>query len=177
MRSNFQACMGFVLDPDNDGQPYHVDSGGPTAWGVTAATWSRWIGRPATAEDMKVLTPQATVPMYNAWYWVTIAGDSLPIGLDLLVFDHGVNAGQHESGVLLQEVLGFTGANVDGAIGPHTLAAVQDAALGELIDKLAVRQEQFYRSLRQFDLYGHGWINRLDRRHSKAIAMLAPPQV
>lgn len=177
MRSNFQACVNFVLDPENDGQGYHVDSGGITAWGVTRATWSRWIGRPATTLDMKLLTREATFPMYHAWFWATVAGDALPLGLDLMIFDQAVNSGEHQSGVLLQEVLGFTGEDVDGAIGPNTLARVADAALDELIDKVAVRQEQFYRSLREFPLDGHGWINRLNRRHSAALAMLTAPAV
>ena len=47
----------------------------------------------------------------------------LPLGVDLSVFDMGVNAGIWRSAKLLQQVLGFTGEEVDGSIASETLAA------------------------------------------------------
>src|SRR6516165_7677378 len=49
--------------------------------------------------------------------------DALPPGVDLSVFDMGVNAGIWRSVRLLQQALGFTGEEMDGSIGPETLAA------------------------------------------------------
>ena len=49
--------------------------------------------------------------------------DALPTGVDLSVFDMGVNAGSWRSARLLQRALGFTGEEVDCCMGPETLAA------------------------------------------------------
>lgn len=174
MKGNFSACLAFTLLPQNDGQPYHVDSGGGTSWGVTRSTWSRWIGRNATPATMKALAKAAVTPLYQAWYWNTIDGDALPLGVDLMVFDMGVNCGEEMSAKILQKALGFTDDDVDGYIGPETLAAVAKCAPTELVGLLTIAQETYYRSCSEFPVDGNGWLARLERRAAAAKAMISP---
>src|SRR5215208_1126468 len=90
---NFEACLqftlqfegGFVNDPD--------DPGGATNLGVTTDTLSDVLGRKATIDDVKKLTPRTVEPIYLQRYWTPVRGDELPFGLDLAVFDFGVHSG------------------------------------------------------------------------------------
>jgi lysozyme family protein len=52
----------------------------------------------------------------------------------------GVNAGIWQPARLLQRALGFTGDDVDGSIGPETLAAAGRFDPRSLVDNLAERQ-------------------------------------
>ena len=173
MQAGFGPSLDFTMLPDNDGQPYHVDSGGPTSWGVTRANWARWTGQPISVDSMRALTKEMVVPIYQAWWWHPISGDSLPAGVDLMVFDAGVNTGIHAAAVQLQQVLGFSGTDVDGDIGPETLGHANATDSRTLIAQLGHRQDFFYRGCHDFDLNGHGWLARLQRRTNAAYAMLA----
>jgi lysozyme family protein len=101
-----------------------------------------------------------------------LRADALPPGVDLSVFDMGVNAGIWRSARLLQRALGFTGEEVDGSIGPETLAAAAKCNARALVDDLAERQAAYYRGLAEFPIFGTGWLNRTEARRSAALAML-----
>jgi lysozyme family protein len=101
-----------------------------------------------------------------------LRADALPAGVDLSVFDMGVNAGIWRSARLLQQALGFTGDEVDGCIGPETLDATANAEPRSLVDDLAERQTTYYRSLADFATFGTGWLNRTEARRQAALAMI-----
>lgn len=171
MKGGFAACLAWTLRPENDGQPFHVtagDPGGATSWGVTRASWARWSGCTVSLEAMQDLTAASVGGIYQAWYWNTISGDSLPRGVDLMVFDNGVLSGEVVSAQQLQRIVGV---DVDGDIGPLTLAAVGKIDPVRLIGDLAAAQEARYRSLVGFSRFGNGWLARLNRRTAAALAM------
>lgn len=167
----FDPCVAFTLLPANDGQPYHVtlgDAGGATAFGVTRATLSLWLGYTASVEDVRGLTRDDAEPIYRALYFDPLAGADLPAGVDLMVFDHGVLSGVGASARLLQNVVGV---EADGQVGPITLAAVHARDPLALIGQLAIRQENYYRALADFVRFGRGWLARLQRRHDEAAVL------
>ena len=100
--------------------------------------------------------------------------DALPVGVDLSVFDMGVNAGNWRSARLLQRAIGFTGDEVDGCVGPETLGAAAKCDPRTLVNDLADRQADFYKSLAEFDTFGAGWLNRTEARRAAALAMIDP---
>ena len=59
----------------------------------------------------------------------------------------------------------------DGAIGPLTLMAVVEADSEEIINRLAVYRDAFYRSLSTFETFGRGWIRRNDETREQALEM------
>ena len=145
---------GFVNHPS--------DPGGITNLGVTKATWEAWTGKPASIADMKALTPSKVAPLYKARYWDAVKADSLPAPLAHCVFDFAVNSGPARAARFLQTLVG---ADVDGKIGPGTMAAVKayvvkhgavEAARG--YQKL---RENFYRKQPTFKVFGKGWLNRV----------------
>lgn len=176
MQSSFPVAMGFTLSPDNDGQPLHVtegDLGGATAWGVTHTSWSYWLGRPATLDDMTAITPATATLFYQARYWQTAGCDELPAGIDLMVFDHAVVCGEHESAMELQRVA--RAAPFDGLIGAITDSDVEKYEPVILIGRMSWAQELYYRSCRTFPIFGNGWLARLDRRVTAALQLARAP--
>jgi lysozyme family protein len=78
--------------------------------GNTLATYQQWsddseIGT-TQVQDMTERTARA---IDRSLYWNPLRADALPAGVDLSVFDMGVNAGIWRSPRLLQRALGFTG--------------------------------------------------------------------
>jgi lysozyme family protein len=147
------------------------DPGGATNLGVTARTWHSWSGHPATDGIMKALTPAKVAPLYKGWFWDKIAGENLPIGLALAVFDFAVNAGPGTAIRMLQAIVGAPG---DGQPGPTTFAAVQTYAskigLAKLIARFNDARRDHYRALPTFSVFGAGWLARVDRIEKEALA-------
>ncbi|MGH6714578.1 MAG: glycosyl hydrolase 108 family protein [Bradyrhizobium sp.] len=178
---DFAACLRFTLLPENDGQPFHQedgDPGGATAWGITYATFCTWRSycgeaRPTIDElrDISVLERDA---IYRGIFWRELSGDDLPRGVDLMVFDFAVTAGVREASRCLQRTLGFSGAALDGQIGPDTLGTTAGRSVDGLIDDLARMQDAFYRTLLSFDRFGRGWGDRTTRRWTASLRMLQP---
>jgi lysozyme family protein len=156
---------GYVDDPR--------DPGGATNMGITLATYRQWSDDPNLGDvQVKDLTLQTAKAIYRSLYWNPLRADSLPPGVDLSVFDMGVNAGIWGSARLLQQALGFTGDEVDGSIGPETLAAAGRFDDRRLVNNLADRQAAYYRSLDDFPSFGTGWLNRTQARRDAALAMI-----
>jgi lysozyme family protein len=108
--------------------------------------------------------------LYKKKYWDAVRADELPSGIDYLVFDMGVNAGPGRSIKLLQSAVGVP---ADGGLGPVTMKAVLAADPVELINRFSEEKEAFYRSLKDFQVYGKGWLNRVEQVKVKSTSMLA----
>src|SRR5437660_7856650 len=122
MADQFEVCLAFTLRAEGGYVDDPADPGGATNMGITLATFRQWsddaeLG-PAQVQDMTERTARA---IYRSLYWNPLRADALPAGVDLSVFDMGVNAGIWGSARLLQRALGFTGEDGDGSIGPETL--------------------------------------------------------
>lgn len=169
------ALFGFVWQagqdgPDDGGHKTPGDRGGFTRLGITEQTWLAWqtsnnhAFEPITAAPLSELAA-----LYYAQYWKPITYNTNPsIGLRLSLFDFGITAGCGRSIKLLQALLGFTGKDLDGMMGPFTAtrASARDQTI--LIDQLSQAQEDYYKSLSDFHLFGNGWLARTRRRRITA---------
>ena len=99
--------------------------------------------------------------------------DDLPRGLDLCVFDFGVNAGTGRSAKYLQRLIGTT---VDGGIGPNTIRAVynyiEEVGLNGAIKNFQKARQEYYEKLKTFETFGRGWTRRVDETTELAISMI-----
>lgn len=120
---NFGTAFAFTWNIEGG---YVDDDGGPTFHGITLSSYQAWLGphAVATIAVLQAITEAQGEAFYAANYWQASRCDDLPPGTALSIFDMAVNAGCNRSGILLQELLGFTGAQVDGWIGPKTLSAL-----------------------------------------------------
>jgi lysozyme family protein len=109
MADNFDTCLAFTLKAEGGYSDNPADPGGSTNMGITLATYRQWSDDPnlgtLQVQDMSERTARA---IYRSLYWNPLRADALPAGLDLSVFDMGVNAGIWASARLLQRALGFT---------------------------------------------------------------------
>ena len=168
-QENYEKCLETILHHEGGYVNHPKDPGGETNLGVTKRVYEEWGGE----KDMKDLTVDDVAPIYKKNYWDRVKGDDLPSGLDLCVFDFGVNAGTGRAAKYLQNMIGTT---ADGAIGPATLRAVANYVESEGIET-AVRNYQevrqsYYEQLSTFDTFGRGWTRRVNETTELAIEMI-----
>ena len=153
---------GYVNHPE--------DPGGETNLGVTKRVYEEHGG----TKNMKDLTVEDVAPIYKKGYWDKMKGDELPSGLDLCVFDFGVNAGPGRAAKYLQTMIGST---PDGGIGPMTLKAVseyvEEHGLVKAIENYQDARQSYYEKLSTFDTFGRGWTRRVDETTQLAKTMIS----
>ena len=169
----FAECVAIVLRHEGGFVEHPRDPGGATKYGITLNTLRGWRGdETLTADDVRALTEEDAREIYLARYWNPIRGDELPPGVDLAVFDYAVNSGVRRAARELQAVLGVP---QDGAIGRVTLAAARSLDPNVVISNLCERRRAFLRTLRTFDTFGRGWLQRVAEIEEAAKARIAAP--
>jgi len=154
---------GFVDHPQ--------DRGGPTNFGITQATLSRHLGRPASAGDVRRLSRATATEIYRRTYFEAPRIGELPARIQPFVFDAAVNHGPGQAIRFVQRVCnaaGFGPLAVDGACGPRTslAAAAAERAMGDwLLAALVEERRNFYLALverrPEQRVFLNGWLNRL----------------
>lgn len=172
MLGNFDKCLTEILIHEGGFVNHSKDPGGMTNLGVTKQTYEEWIGHKVSERVMRSLTPQLVSSLYKKRYWSALRCDDLPPGLDLCIFDFGVNAGPARSGRYLQRMVG---AKEDGQIGPGTLQLVKEYVerngLGAAIRSFQERRRSYYGQLPTFSTFGRGWLRRVDEVEGVALKM------
>ena len=165
---------GYVNDPD--------DPGGATNHGVTIHTMRR-LGLDLNgdgqvdAADVRVLSRDQAEAIFLDHYFKRPGIDALPVVLQASVFDMYVNAGAHAVKIL-QRLLNEMRivVQVDGAIGPQTIAAAARAAAAapdHIADAYGIARRNYYYALadsraasrkyaRRRDGGKGGWIKRAE---------------
>lgn len=168
MQTNFDTALKYVLidEGGNDDDPN--DHGGRTSRGITQKNYDAWCSlNNKVPGDVWEASDADISSVYRDQYWLPYC-DKLPAGLDYLFFDISVNAGRTQAVRQFQKALGV---NVDGMFGQVTLAAITNADPADLIQKVSDVRREFYRSLKQFSLYGKGWLNRVQHAETNALNM------
>lgn len=150
-QDRFDACLAEVLRHEGGYVNDPRDPGGATNLGVTLATLSRALGRPASMDELRALTPHGAAPIYRRLYWTAAGCEAVAPGLDLLVFDTAVNMGVGVARAMLGAV--DDGADAAGAIG-----------------QMSAARRGRYRALKGFAVFGRGWLRRLDAVTAAALA-------
>lgn len=136
---------GFVDHPD--------DRGGPTKYGITRATLSSWLRRPASVDEVRNLDEATAREIYVSRYLSGPRIDTLPGPIVPLVFDCAVNHGPRTAVRFVQKVVneaGFGPCDVDGVLGPDTRARAeraQEAMGGFLVNAIVEERLAFYEAI------------------------------
>ena len=158
MQKNYQKCLETILHHEGGYVNHPKDPGGETNLGVTKRVYEEHGG----TKDMKELTVEDVAPIYKKGYWDKMKCDDLPSGLDLCVFDFGVNAGPGRAAKYLQTLV-ITKA--DGGIGPMTLAKVDEYVnkftVKHIIEHYQNNRQKYYEELPTFETFGKGWTRRV----------------
>lgn len=164
---NFPACLAVTLPHEGGWADHPKDPGGATMKGITLATYRRY--KPGASKAQLRAIPKAEVEMiYRDGYWKTISGDSLPYGIDLAVFDYGVNSGPSRGVKSLQGVIG---AAKDGKVGHETITKAVKADGKAVVQKICAQRLSFVRGLSTFSVFGKGWSRRIADIEARGVAM------
>jgi uncharacterized protein (TIGR02594 family) len=175
--TEFNRALAHVLDMEGGWTDDPYDPGGPTNFGITLATYARDKAIELTAAniaalkaELKSIAPALVRRIYRERYWLPASCSQMPPALGFFHFDAAVNQGVTGAARLLQEAIG---AEIDGEIGPQTLAKANDRPIAQTLALYADARRRHYRSLATFWRFGRGWLTRVDRTLEAARAIAA----
>ena len=169
MKNNYDKCLETILHHEGGYVNHPKDPGGETNLGVTKRVYQEHGG----TKDMKDLLVEDVAPIYKKGYWDKMKGDDLPGGLDLCVFDFGVNAGPGRAAKYLQTQIGTV---ADGGIGPNTLKKldeyVSQNGIENTIKEYQSKRQDYYEKLSTFATFGRGWTRRVEETTKLALDII-----
>lgn len=147
---------GFVNDPD--------DSGGATNKGVTLATFRSFYGSSKTINDLKTMTDAQWLHIFLNGYWNKCQASKINNQAIANIFVDWAWASGPVTAI--KKVQGLVGTDVDGIVGPKTLAAINGANQEQLFNKIKAARIKFVEDLvkvRPKDKkFLSGWKNRIN---------------
>jgi lysozyme family protein len=170
---NFDAALTHVFKVEGGYADHPLDPGGATNYGITRATLAQWRQKAVSKAEVKALTRDEAGSIYRAFYWDKVAGDSLPDGVDLALFDHAVHSGPQRAMRTLQEALGVT---ADGVFGPRTAAVLEAQNAQELVRAVVARRMAMLERLPTWKTFGKGWTKRVTSTQEAALALVTADQ-
>jgi lysozyme family protein len=169
--SNFRRCVdivltqqgGFFADPNNPGAA--------TQFGISLDVLKDWRkDQNLTSGDVGKLRPEEAREIYRTRYWNVLRCDDIPAGVDLVVFDFGVDTDPGRSAKMLQQVVG---ASADGSIGDATIAAINAASPADVVRDMSNRRLEYYRALPNAASSIINWSNRANAVEKSALDMIS----
>lgn len=169
--SDFDRCVALVLKYEGGNDDDLQDPGGRTSRGILQREWDAWRNsHPGLSPDVWDAPQDQVLAIYKEQYWNTLLCDSLPPGVDLAVFDFGVNSGVGRSAKLLQTLVG---SDVDGEVGPDTIAATAKSDPVSIVGQFCDRRLAFLHGLATWGTFGRGWTARVVDVRKEALALAA----
>lgn len=166
--SRFSDCLAIVLRWEGGWSDHPRDPGGATMRGITIARYAAYKGRVVTKDELRHIPLSEMEDIYRRGYWNKVAGDDLPAGLDLSLFDFAVNSGPSRAVKTLQRIVGVT---PDGIMGAFTLQAVRRYDPASLVRRMHEARFGFLRNLSTWPTFGKGWTRRLNDIQDRALSM------
>lgn len=146
MKDNFERCLAHTLKWEGGYSHHPDDPGGATMRGVTQATYDTWrSSQRKRKRPVRQLEGDELRAIYRDYYWDACGCDTLSSGLDLCVFDAGVNSGVARAKAWLREA--------------------------DTIDTYTARRMAFVQGLRTWRVFGRGWKRRIDGIRTEALRM------
>lgn len=166
-KGNFPACLAVTLPHEGGYSNHPRDPGGATMKGITLATFRKYYPD-ADKADLRSISDKDVERIYRVGYWGPIRGEQLPAGVDLAVFDYGVNSGPSRAAKALQASVG---ASVDGKVGLQTVTAANSRDPVATVQAVCARRLSFLRGLGTFSTFGRGWTKRVADVEAKGVVM------
>lgn len=136
-----------------------------TNHGISAPTLETYLGYVPTSFDMQNLSFETANTIFKTMFWDEMQGDSInDQAVAEILIDQGINSNPKTATKMMQRVLNqYFSKNlvVDGILGPNTLNAINSVNSKELFVRYSKAREYYYRSLSQFSIFGHSWLNRI----------------
>jgi len=159
---------------DND----PADPGGATNHGITHGELAEWR-KTHPGGSIETLSLDEAHQIFRENYWNKLSCDQLPLAVAAMAYNAGVNSGVSRGAKFLQQCLNKQGLalDVDGEIGPLTIAAAVNCDQTRLVNDYVATYEAFYRGISTFPRFGTGWLNRLADFKTHALAWASGSKV
>jgi lysozyme family protein len=170
MPADLAAMLTNVLKMEGGYVNNSADRGGPTKFGITQATLSKFLERAVTIDDVKNLDIGTAKDIYELRYYRQPRIDKLPDGIQPFVFDCAVNHGPRRAIQFVQQVCNEANVGplaLDGQMGPRTKAVADTCYenMGDwMLTALVEERRMFYQAIVAHDAsqktFLKGWLNR-----------------
>jgi lysozyme family protein len=177
--TSFDRALRHVLAMEGGWTDDPHDPGGPTNFGITLVTYAAHKDIKLSVDtvanlkaDLRTISSSMVRTIYRDRYWRPCLAQLLPAPLALMHFDAAVNHGVGGAARLLQRALSV---DVDGDIGPLTLAAAHQQTTNDVLVRYAAERRARYRSLSHFWRFGRGWLARVDATLAASQAVALEP--
>jgi lysozyme family protein len=163
---NFEKALAIVLTYEGGNDDDMRDPGGRTSRGILQREYDRYRrSKRLPLGDVWKATQAEIVEIYRKNYWDRLRCEELPAGVDLTIFDGGVNSGVAQVTKWAQRACqsyAAYGARVDGDFGPATLQALQNQPDNDLlVADIMARRLAMLKGLKTWKYYGKGWSARV----------------
>lgn len=156
MNRDFDLAVAFVLAEEGGYSNNPADPGGETNFGISRRAYPNL--------DIRGLSREAAIALYRRDYWDALP--ALPGRLAVCVFDFAVNAGLRQAIMTLQAAIGTT---ADGVFGPVSRGALARHSEADACVLFCAERARFYAGLRDFPVFGKGWLRRTFRAFREAM--------
>jgi lysozyme family protein len=155
------------------------DPGGPTKYGVTCWDLAAYRGQKMTsmrtwAPIVKAMTLDEAEAIYWTRYALVLRYNDLPVGIDVTMFDYGVNSGVSRPVHVACAILGIPAR---GTVDGEMIAALKAVDPKAFITSMDAERLAFMRRLRTWDEFGRGWSRRVGDLRTYANTLLVAPAV
>lgn len=162
MIENREAWMDLLFSDEVEGgwsdRPKNDDPGGKTMRGITLACYSDFLGREATAEELRQITQEKCREIAITMFWNPVGSDFLPGGVDIMAADFAFHSHWSRAAKELQKLVGV---DVDGFTGPNTIAAARKQKPRDLVMRYADARMAFLEDLPNWEPNARGWAKRV----------------
>lgn len=158
----FRRALEHVLIMEGGYSNHPADNGGPTNLGITQAVLSAYLGRQATVDEVKALTPDKVAPIYRERYWEKMGLDGIADPrIAALLFDQGVNRGAI---TVVKEAQALAKVAQDGDLGPVSAAAINEMPVAYFLREFIQAAQHKYLGIAFANasqlVFLKGWITR-----------------
>ena len=169
--SHFPKAYDYTLKNEGGWSNHPADRGGSTMMGVTIGTYSRWLGRRASEEELRKIEPATVKAIYKEWYFDVNRLDEIKsFAIACAIYDIGVVCGIRTSARLAQRALRNLGQEfivIDGIIGRATLRSLNNVSESEFINEFKLLVDAHFKSIVERNpsqqVFLRGWLNRSKR--------------
>ncbi len=164
---NLDRCLAVTLREEGGYFHHPKDPGGKTNMGVIQRVYDKYrVARGQEPQEVRNISHAEVRDIYDKYYWSPLQCDEMPPGVDLAIFDFGVNSGISRSAKYTQRILGV---KIDGQIGPDTLHAINTTDPEWFIGKLLDARLSFVNRIPYKKHFIKGWTRRIRRVRADAL--------
>lgn len=170
MTDYFPAAVAYLLGDEKGFVDDPADAGGPTKYGITQATLSRWRRAHVSREMVEALEPAEAMQIYREWFWKPLSCEKLTgLTTATIILNAGVLFGVGIAAAAAQKAArkaGHSTLAVDGHLGPTTVAALNSTDPRQFAVSFACvlreRAEAICRKTPRDKRFLAGWLSRVD---------------